>query len=91
VANLEAELVARQQREATLAAKLGEALSQIEPHVPKLRADLAAREAEIHHLRADLFAAQALADDKNEDLHVAEQSIPTLKSKYATRPASWKK
>jgi hypothetical protein len=52
----------------------------VDPHTPRLRAELVAREAEISSMRADLFAAQALADDKNEDLQVAEESIRLLEA-----------
>jgi len=75
LAMLEADLVARQQREDALKARLTEALASVEPHVPQLRADLAAREAEIRRLDAELKEALALVDDKNEDLQVAEESI----------------
>jgi hypothetical protein len=78
IAILEAELQARQDREAHLAARLTELHSSIDVNVPDLRDELRARDEQVRRLDADLKAAQALLDDKNEDLQVAEESIRNL-------------
>jgi chromosome segregation ATPase len=78
IAILEAELVARQEREAHLSARLTQLLSSVDVNVPDLRAEIQAREDQIRRLNSELKAAQALADEKNEDLQVAEESIRHL-------------
>jgi chromosome segregation ATPase len=78
IAILEAELQARQDREAHLSARLTELHASIDVNVPDLRDELRAREEQVRRLNADLKAAQALLDDKNEDLQVAEESIRNL-------------
>lgn len=78
IAMLEADLQARQSREAHLGARLTELLASIDVNVPDLREDLRAREDQIRDLKAELKAAQALLDDKNQDLQVAEESIRNL-------------
>jgi hypothetical protein len=78
IAILEAELQARQDREAHLAARLTELHASIDVNVPDLRDELRARDEQVRRLNADLKAAQVLLDDKNEDLQVAEESIRNL-------------
>jgi FHA domain len=78
VAVLEADMGARQEREAALRARLDEALASLEPSVPALRARVAAGDAQLRSLEAALAAAQALAAEKNADLEVAEESIRHL-------------
>ena len=78
IAILEAELQARQDREAHLSGRLTELLASIDVNVPDLRDELRARDEQVHRLNADLKAAQALLDDKNQDLQVAEESIRNL-------------
>jgi len=78
IGTLEADLVARQQREQELKARLADALASIDPQVPGLRAAMATRDAEIHRLKQELEAALALGNEKNADLEVAEESIHNL-------------
>jgi len=78
IAMLEADLQARQQREASLNARLAEALASTDPHVPRLRAELAARDELMVQLKADLEMARAHAAEKDQDLQVAEESIRNL-------------
>jgi hypothetical protein len=78
IAMIEADLQARQQREASLSARLAEALASIDPHVPRLRDELTARDEEILQLKADLELARAHAAEKDQDLQVAEESIRNL-------------
>jgi len=78
IAILEADLQSRQEREAHLSARLTELLQSIDVNVPDLRAEVLAREEQIRHLNAELKAARQIADDKNQDLQVAEESIRNL-------------
>ena len=78
IAMIEADLQARQQREAVLNARLAEALASTDPHVPQLRGELAARDELIVQLKADLELARAHAAEKDQDLQVAEESIRNL-------------
>jgi hypothetical protein len=78
IAMIEADLQARQQREASLDARLAEALASTDPYVPRLRDELTAREEEILQLKADLELARAHAAEKDQDLQVAEESIRNL-------------
>jgi DNA repair exonuclease SbcCD ATPase subunit len=78
ISMIEADLQARQQREASLSARLAEALASTDPHVPRLRDELIARDEEILQLRADLELASAHAAEKDQDLQVAEESIRNL-------------
>jgi len=78
IATIEADLQARQQREAGLKARLDDALASIDPHVPKLRGELLARDGEIQRLKAELEMARMHVAEKNQDLEVAEESIRNL-------------
>jgi len=78
IAMIEADLQARQQREASLNARLAEALASTDPHVPQLRGELAVRDEHIVQLKADLELARAHAAEKDQDLQVAEESIRNL-------------
>jgi peptidoglycan hydrolase CwlO-like protein len=78
IATIEADLVARQEREARLSVRLAEALASTDPYVPRLRGELAALEEQILGLKADLELARAHAAEKDQDLQVAEESIRNL-------------
>ena len=78
ISMLEADLQARQQREASLTARLAEALASTDPHVPRMRVELTARDEQILQLKADLELARAHAAEKDQDLQVAEESIRNL-------------
>jgi predicted nucleic acid-binding Zn-ribbon protein len=80
IAILEADLVARSQREHTLNQKLSDALASADPNTPDLRGEIAARDEQIRRLTAELRNTQALAADKNDDLQVAEESIRHLEA-----------
>jgi predicted nucleic acid-binding Zn-ribbon protein len=75
---LEADLMARQQREASLGARLADALAATDPHVPHLRSEIVDLSEQIRALNAELRAAQTRASEKDEDLQVAEESIRNL-------------
>jgi hypothetical protein len=78
IATIEADLIARQEREGKLNARLAEALASTDPHVPQLRDELAKREDQILRLKSDLEVARAYAAEKDQDLQVAEESIRNL-------------
>jgi chromosome segregation ATPase len=78
IAMLEADLMARQQREASMSARLTDALAATDPHVPHLRSEIVALGEQIRTLNAELRAAQTRAAEKDEDLEVAEESIRNL-------------
>jgi hypothetical protein len=78
IATIEADLGARQQREAQLNARLAEALASTDPYVPQLRGELHVRDEQIRLLKADLELARAQATEKDHDLQVAEESIRNL-------------
>ncbi|HEV7609128.1 MAG TPA: FHA domain-containing protein [Steroidobacteraceae bacterium] len=78
IAMLEADLAARQQREAQLNARLAEALASTDPFVPQLRSELHVRDDELRLLKLDLDLARAQAAEKDHDLQVAEESIRNL-------------
>jgi predicted nucleic acid-binding Zn-ribbon protein len=78
IATLEADLVSRQGREASLRARLDDALAAANPQVPDLRSALTARDDRIRSLESALAAAQAQVTDKHADLEVAEESIRHL-------------
>jgi hypothetical protein len=75
---LEADLQARQQREAQLVAKLADALASQDPNAPHLRAEIAERNETIRVLGAEVAAAKTRAAERDEDLQVAEESIRNL-------------
>jgi peptidoglycan hydrolase CwlO-like protein len=75
---LEADLVARQQRESALKARLETALNSVNANVPQLRADIAARDEQVRTLERAIKEAQARIEDRNQDLQVAEESIRNL-------------
>jgi predicted nucleic acid-binding Zn-ribbon protein len=80
IAILEADLAARSHRERVLGERLADALASVNPNVPDLRGEIAARDEQIRRLNAELRAAQVRADEKNEDLQVAEESIRNLEA-----------
>jgi chromosome segregation ATPase len=75
---LEADLAARQEREAKQKAQLVDALASQDPNVPHLRAEIAERNETIRALTAELAAARTRAAERDEDLQVAEESIRNL-------------
>jgi predicted nucleic acid-binding Zn-ribbon protein len=75
---LEADLMARQQRETSMGARLTDALAATDPHVPHLRSEIVSLGEQIRTLNAELRAAQTRAGEKDEDLQVAEESIRNL-------------
>jgi hypothetical protein len=78
IATLEADLVARQQRESQLRDRLAEALASTDPYVPELRAELHARDEQIRLLKLDVDIARSHAAEKDHDLQVAEEYIRNL-------------
>ena len=78
IAALEADLAARQEREVTLKARLDDALAEIHPEAPDLRAQIKARDRRIVELTRELAATMVLATEKDADLQVAEESIHHL-------------
>ena len=78
IAILEADLVARQQRESQLNVRLSDALASTDPYVPQLRAEIHARDEQIRLLKLDLEIARSFAAEKDHDLQVAEESIRNL-------------
>ncbi|HEU5138303.1 MAG TPA: FHA domain-containing protein [Steroidobacteraceae bacterium] len=78
IAILEADMAARQQREAQLSVRLADALASTDPFVPQLRAEIHARDEQVRLLKLDLEMARALAAEKDHDLQVAEESIRNL-------------
>jgi hypothetical protein len=78
IATLEADMAARQQREAQLSTRLADALASTDPFVPQLRAELNARDEQIRLLKLDVELARAAAAEKDHDLQVAEESIRNL-------------
>ena len=75
---LEADLAARQQREAILNARLKDALASIDPNVPKLHADIAAYDEKLRELKYELDRVRGLVQEKDADLQVAEENIRNL-------------
>jgi predicted nucleic acid-binding Zn-ribbon protein len=80
IGTLEADIDARQQRETLLRARLDEALASVEPNVPDLRAQLAARDSQIEALRREVAELKTINGEKNADLEVAEESIRNLEN-----------
>jgi hypothetical protein len=78
IAILEADMLARQQREAQLTSRLSEALASTDPFVPELRSEIHARDEQIRLLKLDLELARAQTAEKDHDLQVAEESIRNL-------------
>ncbi len=75
---LEADMQARQQREAQTTTRLTEALASTDPHMPQLRGELVAREEEIRRLTAELRELRTQIGEKDDDLQVAEENIRHL-------------
>ena len=84
---LEADMQARQQREALLNGRLTEALASINPDVPRLNAEIAAREEKLRALKADYELLRAQSREKDSDLQVAEESIRQLESELRNKTA----
>jgi hypothetical protein len=80
ISMLEADLAARQQREALLGSRLTDALASIDPNVPKLHQDIATRDEKVRELKAELELAHARAREMDDDLQVAEESIRQLEN-----------
>jgi hypothetical protein len=75
---LEADMQARQQREAQLSARLADALASSDPYVPQLRSEIHARDEQVRLLKLDVELARAHAAEKDHDLQVAEECIRNL-------------
>jgi hypothetical protein len=75
---LEADLQARQQKEAQLSARLADALASSDPYVPQLRSEILARDEQVRLLKLDLDMARSHAAEKDHDLQVAEECIRNL-------------
>jgi pSer/pThr/pTyr-binding forkhead associated (FHA) protein len=84
---LEADMQARQEREALLSGRLTEALASINPDVPRLNAEIAAREEKLRALKADYELLRAQSREKDSDLHVAEENIRQLESEVRSKTA----
>ena len=82
---LEADIAARQQREATLAGRLSAALASVQPNVPKLHSDLAEREEQLRLMKSDLEFARGQSRERDADLQVAEESIRALEIELRTK------
>jgi hypothetical protein len=80
ISMLEADLAARQQREAALGRRLAEAMVSIDPDVPRLHADIAARDEKLRELKGELDLARARLREMDDDLRVAEESIRQLEN-----------
>ncbi|HUQ10827.1 MAG TPA: FHA domain-containing protein [Steroidobacteraceae bacterium] len=80
ISMLEADLAARQQREALLGNRLTDALASIDPNVPRLHEDIAARDEKLRELKAELELARARVREMDDDLQVAEESIRQLEN-----------
>jgi pSer/pThr/pTyr-binding forkhead associated (FHA) protein len=78
LAILEADLAARQQREAELKMRLAEAVAVTDPHAPDMRVQVGMLEMRIRDLEGQLAAARTLAAEKDADLEVAEENIRNL-------------
>ena len=75
---LEADLHARQQKEAQLSARLADALASSDPYVPQLRSEILARDEQVRLLKLDVELARSHAAEKDHDLQVAEECIRNL-------------
>lgn len=82
---LEADMAARQQREAVLNTRLVAALASIDPNVPKLHADIAEREEKLRLMKSDLEFARAQSREKDADLEVAEENIRQLENELSNK------
>ena len=91
IAMLEADLQARQQREASLNARLAEALASTDPHVPRLRAEIVARDEQIAQLKADLDRRARTPPRKTRISRSPKKASAISRSRCATRPASSRK
>jgi hypothetical protein len=78
IAILEADMLARQQREAQLTSRLSDALASTDPFVPQLRSEIHVRDEQIRLLKLDLDLARVQTAEKDHDLQVAEESIRNL-------------
>jgi FHA domain-containing protein len=78
IAMLEADMAARQQREAKLTSRLNDALASVDPYVPHLRSEILARDEQVRLLKLDVELARSAAAEKDHDLQVAEECIRNL-------------
>ncbi len=78
IATLEADITARQQREANLTTRLSDALASTDPYVPRLRGELNERDEQIRLLKLEVDLARTQVGEKDHDLQVAEESIRNL-------------
>jgi hypothetical protein len=80
IAMLEADLAARQHREAALKARLDEALASVDANVPELRQEIALRDQQLRELKTELDVSRVRNREKDADLEVAEEHIRQLES-----------
>jgi len=78
LAMVQADLAARQEREAGLKTRLAEAVAVTDPNAPDLRVQIGMLDVRIRDLESQLVAARATLSEKNDDLEVAEECIRNL-------------
>jgi chromosome segregation ATPase len=78
LAALQADLAARQEREAVLKTRLAEAMAVTDPTAPDVRVQVGLLDVRIRDLESQLAAARAALDEKTNDLEVAEECIRNL-------------
>ena len=87
IAMITADLQARQQREAELNTRLGEALNAVDPNVIELRAEMSRGAEKLRELKAELDLARVRITEKDADLEVAEESLRQLENELRTKTA----
>jgi len=75
---IQADLAARQEREANLKTRLAEAVAVTDPNAPDLRVQVGLMDVRIRDLESQLAAVRAAATEKDNDLEVAEECIRNL-------------
>jgi hypothetical protein len=75
---LEADMLARQQRENSMTSRLTDALAATDPYVPQLRAEIVSLEEKVRLLNAEVNGLRTSLADKDQDLQVAEESLRNL-------------
>lgn len=78
LAMVQADLAARQEREAGLKTRLAEAVAVTDPNAPDLRVQIGMLDVRIRDLESQLATARATLSEKNDDLEVAEECIRNL-------------
>jgi len=87
IAMINADLEARQQREAELKSRLGEALNAVDPNVIELRAEMSRGTEKLRELKSELDQARIRITEKDADLEVAEESLRQLENELRTKTA----